>query len=41
MDAPKKGKEVKENLLFDKGPSVSEKKKKNKKYKEQNLNETK
>lgn len=42
MDAPKKNnKEVKENLLFGKGPTIQEKKKKDKKYKEQNLNESK
>jgi len=40
MDAPKKNNpKIKEQLLFDKGPSVDERKKNNKKYKENNLNE--
>lgn len=39
MDAPKKEKDIKEKLIFDKGPSVSEKNKKKKEYQENKLNE--
>jgi hypothetical protein len=40
MDAPKKNNsKVKEQLIFDKGPSIDERKKKDKKYQENNLNE--